>query len=73
VFVGAFSGNFTILTYTADIVKSSGSSFKANEAAMIIAGVQFIGIYIASQYVDKFGRKVSFIDELRFKSDYSCN
>ncbi|CAG9810060.1 unnamed protein product [Chironomus riparius] len=58
VFIGAFSGNFTILTYTADIVKSAGSSFKPNEAAMIIAGVQFIGIYITSLYVDKFGRKV---------------
>ncbi|KAL7010872.1 hypothetical protein ACKWTF_013987 [Chironomus riparius] len=53
-----FSGNMTILSYTADIFDSSGSSLSANESSIIIGCIQFIGIYIASLFVDKFGRKI---------------
>ncbi|KAG5667691.1 hypothetical protein PVAND_015663 [Polypedilum vanderplanki] len=57
-FIASFSGNFAIMTYTADIFESSGSSLKPNESAMIVAFIQFIGIYVASICVDKFGRKI---------------
>ena len=56
--IAPFSGNMTILTYTSDIFESSGSSIGANESSMIIGFIQFVGIYIASMYVDKFGRKI---------------
>ncbi|KAL7010870.1 hypothetical protein ACKWTF_013985 [Chironomus riparius] len=58
IFINSFSGNMIILSYTADIFKSSGSSLSANESSMIVASIQFIGIYIASLFVDKFGRKI---------------
>jgi hypothetical protein len=57
-FIASFSGNFAIMTYTAEIFESSGSSLKPNESAMIVAFIQFFGIYVASICVDKFGRKV---------------
>jgi len=56
--IAPFSGNMTILSYTSDIFESSGSSLSANESSMIIGFIQFIGIYMASMFVDQFGRKI---------------
>jgi SP family facilitated glucose transporter-like MFS transporter 8 len=70
VFIAAFSGNFALLTYTADIFADSGSSLRPNEASMIVAFIQLVGVYFASIFVDKFGRKVGFFSEIqiRFKN-----
>lgn len=53
------SGYITILTHTADIFKLTGSSLSANESSIIVALSNFIGIYVAIIFVDRFGRKVS--------------
>lgn len=53
-----FSGNVAILTYTADIFTSSGSSLSPNESAIIVAAIQLFGTYISSLTVDRFGRKI---------------
>lgn len=53
-----FSGTLAIITYTADIFKSSGSTLSPNESSIIVAFIQLIGVYVSSNCVDRFGRKV---------------
>ena len=57
-FLNQFSGCFAIITYTADIFKSSGSSLSPNQSSIIVASIQLIGSYVALNLVDRFGRKV---------------
>lgn len=57
-FLYQFSGSFAILTYTADIFHSSGSSLSPNESSIIVAFIQLVGVYVSSLCVDRFGRKV---------------
>lgn len=54
-----FSGTFAIMTYTADIFKSSGSDLTPNESSIIVAAIQLAGVYTSTICVEKFGRKVS--------------
>lgn len=58
IFLNQFSGNFAIITYAADIFKSSGSNISPNESSIVLAVIQLIGVYVASICVDRFGRKV---------------
>lgn len=58
IFLNQFSGNFAIMTYAADIFKSSGSNLSSNESSIVLAVIQLIGIYVSSICVDRFGRKV---------------
>ena len=58
-FLNQFSGTLAIITYTADIFKSSGSNLSPNKSSIIIAFIQLFGVYVSSICVDKFGRKVT--------------
>lgn len=53
-----FSGSFAIMTYTADIFKSSGSNLSPNESSIIVAVIQLTGVYVSTICVEKCGRKV---------------
>ncbi|XP_070508196.1 facilitated trehalose transporter Tret1-like [Chironomus tepperi] len=57
VFLLAFSGNTVIMQYTAFIFKITGSSLPPNEASIIIAAMQVIGILIMGLLVDRIGRR----------------
>lgn len=57
-FLNQFSGSMAIMTYTADIFNSSGSSLTPNESSIIVAVIQLLGVYISTICVEKFGRKV---------------
>lgn len=59
-----FSGTFAIMTYTADIFKSSGSDLTPNESSIIVAVIQLAGVYTSTICVEKFGRKVSGLSKL---------
>lgn len=59
IFINQFSGTLAIITYTADIFKSSGSNLSPNESSIIVAFIQLVGVYVSSVCVDRFGRKVS--------------
>lgn len=59
VFLNQFSGTLAIMTYTADIFKSSGSTLSPNESSIIVSFIQLIGVYVSTICVDRFGRKVS--------------
>ncbi|CAG9801730.1 unnamed protein product [Chironomus riparius] len=57
VFLLAFSGNTVIMQYTAFIFGITGSSLPPNEASIIIAAMQVIGILIMGLLVDRIGRR----------------
>ena len=57
VFLLAFSGNTVIMQYTAFIFSIAGSSLPPNDAAIIIAGMQVLGILIMGLLVDRVGRR----------------
>lgn len=57
-FLNQFSGTLAIMTYTADIFKSSGSHLSPNESSVIVAVIQLVGVYVSTLCVDRFGRKV---------------
>lgn len=52
-------GCFAMLNYTADIFQEAGSEMPANEAAIIVGVIQFLGAFLATFIVDWIGRKVS--------------
>lgn len=58
VFLNQYSGTLVIMTYTADIFKSSGSNMSPNESSQIVALIQLTGVYLSAIFVEKFGRKV---------------
>lgn len=60
VFLNQYSGTLVIMTYTADIFKSSGSDLSPNESSMIVALIQLTGVYVSTICVEKCGRKVRF-------------
>lgn len=53
-----FNGCNTMLNYTADIFRESGSNVSPNVAAIIIGFIQLLGAYAATELVDRSGRKV---------------
>lgn len=58
VFLNQYSGTLVIMTYTADIFKSSGSNLSPNESSIIVAVIQLAGVYVSTIFVEKCGRKV---------------
>lgn len=57
-FLNQFSGTLAVMTYTADIFKSSGSNMSPNESSVIVAVIQLVGVYVSTICVETFGRKV---------------
>lgn len=57
-FLRQFSGTLSIITYTSEIFKSSGSSLSPNESSIIVAFIQLLGVYSSTLTVDRFGRTV---------------
>lgn len=57
VFLLAFSGNTIIMQYTAFIFSITGSPLSPNEAAIVIAAIQVVGILIMGVLVDRAGRR----------------
>lgn len=53
------SGNFVLLSYTANIFEEAGSALQPNTSALIMSVAQFIGSCLASMLIERFGRKVS--------------
>lgn len=56
--VNQFSGSFAISTYAETIFKSTGSTVDPQMSSIVMAVVQVIGTYTASQLMDRAGRKV---------------
>lgn len=51
-------GSSAMLTYTANIFKEAGSTLTPNMSAVVVGAIQFIGAFIASNLIDRTGRKV---------------
>lgn len=56
--VNQFSGAFAISSYAETIFKSTGSDFDPQISSIVMAAVQVVGTYTASQLMDRVGRKV---------------
>lgn len=52
------SGAYAIMAYAGTIFQGSGSIFKTNESALLVAVVQFIGTSMLPLLVERVGRKV---------------
>lgn len=47
-----------MMNYTANIFEASGSDLDPHTSAIIVAGIQIIGVYCATNLVDRVGRRV---------------
>lgn len=56
-----FSGNFVLITYTANIFNMAGSVLHPNESALIVAGVQFVATCMVTVLIERAGRKPLYI------------
>lgn len=65
VLINQFCGCFEMLNYTASIFKDAGSTMTPNMSAIIVAAIQLLGSYVATNLVDRAGRKVKIITLLR--------
>lgn len=54
-----FCGCIAMSNYTANIFKESGSTLPPNLSAIVVGAIQFIGSFIATNLVDRAGRKVN--------------
>lgn len=55
--INLFSGTFAMMNYTASIFKASGSDLDPHTSAIIVAGIQIVGVYCSTNLVDRVGRK----------------
>lgn len=55
-----FCGCFAMLNYTASIFKEAGSTMSPNMSAIFVAVIQLLGSYIATNLVERAGRKVQY-------------
>lgn len=55
--VGLFSGSFSIVTYAVNMFEQNGTKIDPNVSAIIMCFVIVLGTYIASQLIDRIGRK----------------
>lgn len=53
-----FCGCFAMLNYTAKIFKEAGSNMSPNMSAIIVGVIQLFGSYMATNLVERAGRKV---------------
>lgn len=56
--VNQFSGAFAISNYAESIFKDTGSTVDPQVSSIVMAAMQVVGTYTASQLMDKVGRKV---------------
>lgn len=56
--INLFSGTFAMMNYTANIFKASGSDLDPHTSSIIVAVIQIIGVYCATNLVDRVGRKI---------------
>lgn len=56
--VNQFSGAFAISNYAETIFKDTGSTIDPQVSSIVMAAIQVLGTYTASQLMDKVGRKV---------------
>lgn len=56
--VNQFSGAFAITTYAETIFKRTGSNVDPQISSIVMAAMQVVGTYTASQLIDKVGRKM---------------
>lgn len=61
ILVHELCGVFAMINYTATIFSESGSDISPNLSAIIVGFIQLIGTIVATQLVDRAGRKVSII------------
>lgn len=53
-----FSGNFALVSYTANIFQEAGSVLSPNLSALIVAVIQFFASCLVPVFVERTGRKV---------------
>lgn len=58
VLINQFCGCFAMLNYTASIFRDAGSTMSPDMSAIIVAVIQLLGSYVATNLVDRAGRKV---------------
>ena len=63
-FLNQSCGVFTLVSYMANVFEASGSHFDPNVSSMIFASVQIVGTLVASQIVDRLGRKILLVVSL---------
>lgn len=56
-----FSGVVAMLSYAANIFQDAGSSLSANVSTILIGGIQLLSNIVATNLVDRAGRKVYYI------------
>lgn len=64
--INVFSGVFAMTTYTANIFEETGSNLSPNTSAIIVGFIQLLGSCVATQFVDRCGRKVRKIKSKNF-------
>lgn len=56
--INQFCGCFAMLNYTSNIFKEAGSNMSPNMSAIIVGVIQLLGSYVATNLVERAGRKV---------------
>lgn len=51
------SGVFALLSYASMIFDLAGSTLSPNASAIIVGGIQVVGVYVSTLLVDRAGRK----------------
>lgn len=59
-------GAFILVSYSATIFSISGSVLSPNLSSIVVGLIQLIGTYISTMFIDKAGRKVSFVTSRRY-------
>lgn len=62
--INQFTGSYAITNYAETIFQSTGSPVDPQMSSIVMASVQVIGNYTASQLMDKVGRKVLLLASL---------
>lgn len=61
IFVSAFSGPFTLISYEATIFRESGSDINPNTSAIALGALQICGTICTIATIERVGRKVLLI------------
>lgn len=56
--LNTYNGNITLSNYTKLIFDETGSNLSTDLSAIITAIIQIVGVFVATQLVDRLGRKV---------------
>lgn len=63
--LNTYNGNITLSNYTKHIFEETGSNLSVDLSAIVTAVIQIVGVFIATQLVDRLGRKVHFASKSR--------